>query len=129
MGELFLPLSKETRRVERRPDREWRSFAYLRRWFRVRVPTDPIQQIAQRILWSIQSKYRQTSGARCFPISFWIVADVKDFVRFQVDQLQRAPINFRIRFVRAYLAGDENVRKKLRDSEMLENEPQTPIEI
>ncbi|HXQ01813.1 MAG TPA: hypothetical protein VN801_02500 [Candidatus Udaeobacter sp.] len=54
---------------------------------------------------------------------------MKDLIRFQLDQLQRAQINFRIRFVRSDFTGDENVAKKLRDSEMLENEPQPPIEI
>ena len=59
--------------------------ALLRRWFQVRVPADPIQQIAQRILWPIQSKDEQTSSVGRLPITLWLVADVKDLVRFEID--------------------------------------------
>src|SRR5436190_14589596 len=85
------------------------------------------EQIAQRILWSIQSKDRQTGGTGSFPIALRIIADMKDLIRFQIDKLEPTPENLRIGLVRSDFAGNKNMRNKLRDAEVLENEPQTSV--
>lgn len=87
------------------------------------------KQIAERILWSIQSKNRQTSFCCRFPIAFWIVADVEDFVRLQMHCPQRASKNFRIGFICAEFAGNEDVVEIVGNSQVPKNQSQTAVKI
>jgi len=59
-------------------------------------------------------RVRQTSGAGCFPIPFWIVANVKHLIRFEfgLTSNARAEKISGSGFVCAYLAGDEIVAQK-----------------
>jgi len=71
----------------------------------------------------IQTKDRQAGFAGRFPIALGIVSNVKDLIWFQIDKLERTPENFQVGFIRADLAGNENVSEKFRDSKVLEYEP------
>src|SRR5207245_5514533 len=87
------------------------------------------QQIAQRILAPVQPEDRQSGGGRAIPITVRVVADVQDLVRRQPNELQRAPVDLGMWFVRAELARDKNVAEKFRDAEVFEDEAQPPIEV
>src|SRR5579885_3123923 len=54
---------------------------------------------------------------------------MEHFLRLQINLPERAPENFRVGFIRAQFARDENVREQPGKIQVAENESQTSVEI
>lgn len=79
--------------------------------------------------WTFEAKDRQTRGFRALPIPHRIIADVQCLVRGNATHFQRTMVNQRIGFVRAEFAGEKDVRKELRDTELFQDHAQAAVEV
>src|SRR3954470_24842608 len=87
------------------------------------------EQIAQTVARPLQAEATQTGRGGAFPVALGIVAGVQCFIRLPAAERQCSPINFRIRFVGAQLAGKKDVREIFCQAEMLQDHSKPAIEV
>ena len=100
---------------------------YIR--FRSQATAQQRDQIAQGILLPVQLKNRQAGVGRGPPIALGIIANMQSVARLDLKKFERAPTNFRVGFIGADFARNEDVAEILRDAEALQNHAQAAVEV